>query len=461
MDFKKSIFWHQGLFLQPQHFQLLELQSENSKKPLFEFSSPYNYGVGDLLLSTDILNTRAFEVRNAKLIFQDQTYIEFPGNAVINTRSFDKVWVDNDQPLKVYLGLKKLSNVAPNVTVIDSLDQALTVSTRMVSLSDGEECPDLYTSAPPAHIATVQYVVRIFFELEIETLEDHHLIPIALLVRDSNSIKLVSQFVPPCYRISGSQMLTDIVKDIRDDLAGRLRQLEQYKAPKASTENFTPQYFVLFQLLLSLNRLVPAIFHITENPYSHPWDIYGLLRTITGEISSFSENVDVFGKRKGSAEPISTYDHLNLGPSFTKAKIQIEQLLNQIAVGPEFIVLMEKGDNYFEAKIPEEIFIIRNHFYIIVQSSFNLMNSVPIFNRIARLAAPSRMPLLMEHALPGVDLSEITIPPQGLPIRSDSRYFRIEQTGSEWEYMDKENTMALFWPDAPEDLCIEIVVLKR
>ena len=461
MEFKKGIYWHQGLFLQPQHFQLFELQNQYARKPLFELGTPYYFGVGQIDLSSESLNTRSFQVRSAKLVFQDQTFIEFPGNAVIGPRSFDKVWVNGDQPLDVYLGLKKVSGVAPNVTVLDSLDDAASANTRMVSLADAEEFPDLYSAGPSANIPTVQYAVRIFFEPELNSLDDYDLIHIARLVRDSDAIKLVPQYVPPCYSISASSMLIDLVKDIRDDMAGRLRQLEEYKNPRdIQQQELDPEYFVLLQVVQTLNRLVPAIFHLTETNQAHPWNIYGLLRVIVGEISTFSENVDVFGRRKGSNDGLPAYDHLNLGPCFSAARILINQLLNQISVGPEYLAIMEPRDNYLVATLPIEFFANRNRFYLIIQSNAHKGRLSEEFHQMSRLAAPSELPALIDHALPGIDLIDIATAPQGLPRRANSYYFRIEQMTAEWEIVQREGELALFWPDAPEDLRAEIVVLK-
>ena len=461
MEFKKGIYWHQGLFLQPQHFQLFELQNQYARKPLFELGTPYYFGVGQIDLSSESLNTRSFQVRSAKLVFQDQTFIEFPGNAVIGPRSFDKVWVNGDQPLDVYLGLKKVSGVAPNVTVLDSLDNAASANTRMVSLADAEEFPDLYSAGPSANIPTVQYAVRIFFGSELNSLDDYDLIHIARLVRDSDAIKLVPQYVPPCYSISASSMLIDLVKDIRDDMAGRLRQLEEYKNPRdIQQQELDPEYFVLLQVVQTLNRLVPAIFHLTETNQAHPWNIYGLLRVIVGEVSTFSENVDVFGRRKGSNDGLPAYDHLNLGPCFSAARILINQLLNQISVGPEYLAIMEPRENYLVATLPIEFFANRNRFYLIIQSNAHKGRLSEEFHQMSRLAAPSELPALIDHALPGIDLIDIATAPQGLPRRANSYYFRIEQMTAEWEIVQREGELALFWPDAPEDLRAEIVVLK-
>jgi type VI secretion system protein ImpJ len=51
-------------------------------------------------------------------------------------------------------------------------------------------------------------------------------------------------------------------------------------------------------------------------------------------------------------------------------------------------------------------------------------------------------------------------PPQGLPRRADARYFRIEQVSKAWEQVESEGHIALYWPDAPEDLKAIIAITR-
>ncbi len=45
---QKSLFWHQGLFLQPQHFQYSDLYHQTSYYPMIEIANPYFWGVARL-----------------------------------------------------------------------------------------------------------------------------------------------------------------------------------------------------------------------------------------------------------------------------------------------------------------------------------------------------------------------------------------------------------------------------
>lgn len=462
MEFKTGSYWHQGMFLQPQHFQRLELHQHFLRKPLFNQTHPYFWGVGDLEFSHDALAARSIEIRSARMLFRDHTYIEFPGNAVISTRSFDKVWKDSDEPLDVYLGMKKLSVVSPNVTVEDSFEQGAQANTRFISQADGETAPDLFADGPAATIPVVRYAVRIFFGPELESLDAYDLIRVGRLTRDNDVVKLAPEGIPPCYAMSGSSVLQELVRDIRDDMTGRLRQLSEYKAPRDIQRQETdPDYFILLQSLQALNRSVPLLNHLTETDHIHPWDIYGTLRSCVGEISTFSDLFDTNGKRRdGQDNGLPSYDHQNPYACFSAARRVINQLLSDISVGPEFRVTLEPDGDYLAATIPHDFFGNRNRFYLVIQTTNRADYTADDFIRTARLAALNALPTLISHALPGIDIMEISTPPQGLPQRSGARYYRIEQMSADWELVEQQGDIGLFWPDAPADARAQIVILR-
>jgi len=67
---------------------------------------------------------------------------------------------------------------------------------------------------------------------------------------------------------------------------------------------------------------------------------------------------------------------------------------------------------------------------------------------------------LIDYALPGIELFELPGPPQGLPRRGDSRYFRIEQVSEEWGLVQEQGAVSFYWADAPDSIRVIVVVTK-
>ena len=462
MNEEQGVYWHQGMFLQPQHFQQADRHQQYQLGLMHKAGQPHLWGVGEITLNKTAINNRLIEVESATLIFPDATCVEAPANAVISPRSFDASLVTGEKPFKIYLGLRKLSTQQANVTLIDNTTAAATVNTRFVSLTNPQEVTDLYSTGPSAPMLTLLHVLRVFFDNETESLDDYDLIPIACLERDGDTIHLSETFVAPSYSLAASPTLFLLIKEIRDELAGRARQLQEFKSPREMQKaEFDANYMVFLMALRSLNRTAPYLYHLIESPDSHPWYAYGALRQLIGELSSFSERFNMIGETEDGSAGLPPYDHSDLGNCFSRARILISYLLNEISVGPEFLAVLEVRDGFYTAELPKQFFGQRNRFYLVLRSEAPAEQLTELVQAGACLASAEEMPKLIAHALPGVELIHMPVAPQGLPRRAYSYYYRIEQQSQQWDAIEKDGTASLHWLNAPDDLKAEIVVIRR
>jgi type VI secretion system protein ImpJ len=461
MNIKQSIYWHQGLFLQPQHFQQLEMHQRFGREPFVRMINPFAWGVEQLEISESALGNRMVELRGMRLILPDQTYLEYPGNTVVGARSFDKIWTDPESPLNVYVAIRRFSVSQPNVTVVDSVAQAADVRTRYASLSNPSEVRDLYSGDGLALVPTMMYVAKLVFETELAGLDDHEIILLSRLTLEGDRVRLSAQHVPPAVCLGASVFLGNVVKDVRDDMLGRLRQLEEYKSPKGvNAEDLDANFLMMMQAVQVLNRHVPALTHLLEVGGVHPWHVYGQLRQCVGELSTFSHRFDVYGRLQERDEGLSAYDHESLGACFLKAREIISQLLSEIALGPEFHVVLALQGDVYSASIPSDYLGSRHRFYLVLQSELLKDIDIQDLLGVARLAATDVIADLIDHALPGVDLIELSGPPQGLPRRSDAKYFRVEQMSEGWERIEQSGEVSFYWPLAPEGLRVIVVATR-
>ncbi|MDR5837091.1 type VI secretion system baseplate subunit TssK [Caballeronia sp. LZ034LL] len=462
MEDKQAVYWHQGMFLQPQHFQLADQHNRFTQTPLFEAGVPHFWGVGALELSKSAVANRTIDVRHARLLFRDHHYVQYPENAVIAPRTFDASWVQGDRPLTVYLGVRRASEQDRNVTEVGTLAEAADATTRFATVMSVPETPDLYSQGPGAPLQTLRYVLKVFFESELDHLDQYELIPVARLVRDGDTVVLADRFIPPSYALAGSDALRAMLREIRDELSGRARQLQEYKSPREMQKaEFDASYMLFLLALRSLNRFSPSLFHLIESEQVHPWMAYGVLRQLVGELSSFSERFNMLGEMDGGGAGLPPYDHLDLDTCFSRARVTIGHLLNEITVGPEYLVVLEPRDGVYQGQVPRSMFGNRNRFYLVVRTQEDPQWVADGIVNGARLAALGDIPTLVRHALPGLELIHMPHAPQGLPRRAHSFYFRIEQVSEQWELVEREGDIALHWLDAPADLRAEVVILRR
>jgi len=423
---------------------------------------PHFWGVGSCEIAEAALGNRSFEVLEGEFIFPDGAHVVVPSNGLVEPRSFEEDWVEGDRPLTVFLGLKKWNDSGENVTVLSTLHNLAQVTTRFVTAADPEEARDMHQSGPNAQLKGLYYVLRLFWETEIDQSGDYEFIPIAQLQRDAEAIKLSDRFIPPALTIRAVDPLFKLLREVRDQIASRAHQLEQYKSQKGiQTAEFGTRDMIFLLALRSLNRYVPLMYHFTEAEYVHPWQIYGLLRQLIGELSSFSVEVNVKGETEDGEIFLQPYDHRNLGECFLKAQELIIRLLDEITAGPEYIIKLEYDGTYFAAELSPSIFEGGNRYYLVIETDEDPDSVRESIETIAKLGARESLPILIARALPGVRLQHLALPPQELPRRAKSIYFQIDHHGEQWGPIEKGRNIALYWDDAPEDIKVELMVVSR
>lgn len=462
MDIQKMLFWHQGLFLQPQHFQLLDLSFQSRLHPFYNFLQPHFWGITKIEIQQSALAAGSFHLTGGGFLFPDGTYAVISDNAVVEVRTFAEAWIEGGKPLHVYIGLKKLSSTGGNVTVMEKPTPISDVTTRFVTKAEPEKIKDLHSDGPEGEVKRLNYVLKIFWETETTSTGDYDLIPLGRLEKSGQEVALSANYVPPCLTIFASEALFKMTKEIRDLITARSRQLEEYKKQRGiQTAEFGSRDMVYLLSLRSLNRYVPILSHYTETRHVHPWIVYGTLRQLIGELSSFSEKVNVMGEAKGEGTLLPEYDHRTLWECFSVARALVSQLIDEITAGPEYVISMVYDGTYYATDLNPAVFESRNRFYLVCRTEEDPKSAIQALTTIAKLSSRKNLPLLIARALPGVGLQHLSAPPQELPRRAHTLYFAIDYHSDQWDFVKKSNNIALYWDHAPEDLEVVLMIAGK
>lgn len=454
----KPLFWHQGLFLQPQHFQLADLHQLYRFRTVQEFGQPYFWGLTRLVIREGALERRIFEISDIEVLFDDGNIVSFPGNATLTPRSFDKAWVDGEKPFMVYLGLRRWNAEGGNVTL--TADADLVVNTMFCASPNPEETPDFLGSGPAALVKPMRYALRLFWENELENLGAYSLVPLARLERNGEQVRLDPCFVPPCLTMTASESLSVLFKDISDQVASRCRRLESYKNPGGlggADLDFTSTVFLL--ALRTLNRYAPVLKHMADAPHIHPWQAFGVLRQTIGELSSFARDISALGEDQQGQKLLPDYAHENLGPCFEAARNIITRILNSLTAGPEFMTQLLYQEPFYTAELPDRAFGPNNSFWLLVKTH-DLNQALPEVLRVAKLSATQGMSALLARAVHGIGLVYQETPPPGLPRSKDTLCFRIDTQSSLWLDVERTRSIALYWDSAPKEMTAYIAAIR-
>jgi type VI secretion system protein ImpJ len=462
-DTPRGLFWHQGLFLQPQHFQQLDLYCRSLLTPMSDHLKPHFWGVNQLRIEESALQSRVFEVSRAEVLFKDGAWAVYPGNALLQPRPFKDVPFDfeSGNPLTVYLGIRKLDMAGVNVTSTVGSEDLNGIGTRFICPIEPEEIKDLYAPGPTAQARFMSYLLKIFWETELEGLGGYQLVPIGQLRSEGKEIRLIRDFIPPVISVSASEPLMRILKEIREQVTSRCRVLEMYKLSRDARTVEADGGFLRYLLALtSLNRYIPVLHHLTEAPVIHPWEVFGCLRQLIGELSTYTERINALARLEDGTSLLTDYNHEDVVRCFNDAKVLIEELLGAIILGDENVIHLVREGSRFQGHVPADAFSDRDLYCLVVRAGGDRGKITEMFQRMVKVGSTEDMATLLSRALPGVPLEHRTAPLPGIPHHPDSYTFMLDKMHPQWQAIRRTGNICLYWDQAPEETTADLVILR-
>ncbi|MBU1169342.1 MAG: type VI secretion system baseplate subunit TssK [Proteobacteria bacterium] len=459
---EKPLFWHQGLFLQPQHLQLKDLYDQSLFTPYHSYLKPHLMGVASMDIRESSLNSFSFQVDRGAFWFPDMSYAVLLKNAIIESRHFKKDWLEGGKPLTMYLGLKKFNPMGENVCEIDPGENLAPIHTRFVASRNPEEMNDLHRGGSPAQVKHLNYLIKIFTHDEIHQLGNYDLIPVAKIERSGEEIRLARDYVPPCVSLSSSPVLSGIAKEIGDKLSFRGHELETHKKKRGiHNAEFGSRDMVYLLALRSFNRYIPYFHQLHEGQPVHPFDLYTLIKQLVGELSSFSEKISVLGQDDDGTLRLPAYNHQDLWTCFYRASVLISSLLDEITAGPEYVLPLPYDDSRFSCLLKSEYMEGDNHYYLVIRTEEDVKQVLDAVDIGVKICSLKVLPMHIERALPGAVIEYLPVPPQALPRHRNAKYFRIDNHGEQWAQIEKDKSLAIHWDNPPEDLHMELMIVRR
>lgn len=455
----QPIFWHHGMFLQPHHFQQSENYLSNQIDKLKQNMAPWMWGFVSLDLANESIQSKKIKLHDAEFFLEDGTYVKLDENAYLAERSIEGADIDPESPTTVYLALKHESSFTSNVTKIKDISEAADVKTRYFTFINPTPTQDRYIQGDVAETHELILKLEVVLESEKDNYAEYSLIPVTQIIMEGENYALNQEYVPPCLNMHASSRLVKKVSELRDELAGRAIQLKAGQAMLGSQiDNNSLRYRFSLQ---ALSRYVPRLNHEVATPNIQPWQVYGGIKELIGEISTFTQDINILGENQDGVSLLPKYTHSNAGHCFNQARLLVNQLLNEISVGPQFLVELKREEQSFSCEIPEDFFKERAEFYLIVNTQENWDEINNSFFTSAKVASKNTIDVLIERSLPGIGLIHSAIAPAGLPKKEGAHYVRIDIHDDEWLSVQKHQNLVLNWDDAPEDLMLELVILKR
>ncbi len=448
------VFWFQGLFLQPQHFQQQEIYLQKINAYQLE-NFNYYWGISELKFRKSSLVENLLEIEKVKALFPDKTYVDYPQNAILRPRSLKNL--DGTKETLVYLGLKKLMPDSSNVT--EDIEEGV-IGTRFVSSPDPRDVKDIYLAdSPVAKVRFLQYVLNIFFEEELESLNDYYLLPLAKVKKEEKGWTITSDFLPPLLNVKNFSYFSNFLLQLKEHILSKLQTLEGYKLNKDSqSNNFEIGYLRYLLALLVLNRNIPLLEQFIQSNSLHPFKLYSYLSQLVGELSTFTDRINALGITSENKKLLTGYQHNNLYQSFSELILLLEELLDAIVIGAENILRLTRKEDLFEVSLPLNLLQDKFNYCLVITTQEE--SSIPSLESLAKISTSSHLETLIARALPGLPFFQRTSPPPGLPKKEHTYFFVLEKDSKIWPRIKESGDLALYWENAPEDASVDLVISK-
>lgn len=327
-----AIQWYEGMLLSPQHFQQLELRSQQILTTHTQSLTHHHWGISHLEFDQVTIATGLVTVLRIKAIMPDGLvidYIQAPDEAplTLDLTPFSDALLQREHTL--YLAIPELIKGTSPVTG----------DWQRFDATDGDDVTDYNASDNVIHIPRL--LPKMSLILADSPPPRYTSLPLAKLEYSDEVFGLTS-YMPPCFEIHGKTPLADKMTK----LLRRLREKAGFLAEKWQTQIGTPLLMETSQQLKPIVESLPLLEPIFHSGKAHPSEIHRLLCTIAGKMSTL---------RLGQVPPVfPTYNHNEILNSCHPMLDWINIITDSIEKA--FSVLMFSfQDGYFSVKLQPEI----------------------------------------------------------------------------------------------------------
>lgn len=439
-----KVFWGEGLFLRPQHFQRQDAYHEARLHDQVSALNPYAWGVRKIRFDPTGLTAGTLRAQELSVIFPDGEPYWAPGaDALPEALSLAELPA-GVQSTTIHLALPLLKDHGGNC------GHEASASARFVQ--GNRATADLYTDSGEAELAYLHKSVRLL--TDDEPRDPYATLPVARVRRTSTGgFELDESFVAPAVSIAGSPALHLQLRRLLDALQAKADALYGlHREPSQHVIEFRSGDIASFWLLHTVNSAFAALSHLFRHPGLHPERLHQEMARLAGALLTFSKGY--------SLADLPAYSHAQPEASFDQLFTMLRELLDTVISARYFqIALTEVKPSHHLGRIDSQRIDEKSALYLGVAADVpgpELVQSVPVRFKVG---APDDVEKCVLSALPGVKLTHAAQVPAAIPVRPGSLYFAIEPRGPLYERMLKSQSLMIYVPQGLRELKLELIAL--
>jgi type VI secretion system protein ImpJ len=290
--------------------------------------------------------------------------------------------------------------------------------------------------------------------VEGESLEGVTTLPVGRILRDqSGTFSLDPTFIPPLLDFSANDHLVSLGKRIDSILTGKGAGLGKLRRERSGgLAGFGAADIPNFWLLYTVNSHLPEIRHLLDSAPHHPQDLYAVLLSLAGALTTFS--VDV---HPGDLPP---YRHDDLTGCFTALDDLLRNLLDTVIATHTVSIRLDAIEpSVYGASIEEDRHLKAVQAFLAIRSELADAELIERAPGLIKVASRDEIQRLFHQSVSGVELSYVSEPPRALPVKLDYRYFRLDLTDALWQTVLRSRSIAVWVAAEIVDPELELVLI--
>lgn len=433
-----QVHWHEGLFLQPHHLQVMQRSLLDSFTNERRLAFPYPYGLIDAKISADALENLLVRFDRLRVIMPSGVEVSVPDSADLPALDIKHPFTAGAGSFTVSLGVPLWYPGRGNTIETNNKDDWRTK--RIYKVAETSQA-DENTGENPQPMLVKRINARLLLDDDDRT--DLEVIPLIRITHatgeDVGMPRQDPAFIPACYVLSGSPTLRDLVRDLVNQIEASRKELiiQMTRGGGFQIDTMRGPQFEQVMRLRTLNKFSGRLPQLVMAPGITPFELYLELRECLGELAALHPDRDQF--------EVSPYDHDNPAVAFSELSSRIRGLLRGAVTKKYMELAFTRDQKIFVANLTDEHLNVPNSYYLMIKTKADpravaaLVEDQDKFKLICKS--------LVMQRLWGVKLSEERHPPLEFPAGGTLHYFELKRAESQriWDRIRDEKAVAIRW----------------
>jgi type VI secretion system protein ImpJ len=442
----QPVIWTKGTFLTPQHLQVQDRFIEDSLNFRLQALKFCAWGFSELTIDQEKLAAGHLVLSRASGIFPDGLLFEIPDSDLAPpSRALADCFEPGMEAVDVYLTVPDLRQRGVNVSM-----GARDGNTRYLAEIAAFRDENTGTGEKPIQVARKNFRLLV----EGENRQGSAALRMASIERREGGVfRLNPRFVPPLLNVCASEYVRGVVRGMIELLSTKSTQLSGARRQKnQSLADFTAADIANFWLLYTVNSYFPVFNFLFEAKRAHPEELYSAMVELAGSLTTFSTSI--------RPRDLPLYDHDDLGICFSALEAKLRSLLETV-VPTNFVSLALKlvQPSIYATALDDEKYLKDTRIYLAISSSTSEEELIRKAPQLLKLCSATHIDHLVKQALPGIQITHVTNPPNAIPVKLKYQYFSVNQSGPAWEAVRRARNFAAFVPGDFPNPEMELLIL--